>query len=194
MANIDAPFGLRPAKTLGAAYNTSGFNTYKMATDEGNNIFTGSLVVLAANGMVTIAVDNSTANILGVCGGFYYDNASGEPTFGRYWPTGTETYNETDVEVKVYDDPNTLFECQSVAGTTGQTVIGANANASGNANGNTTSGLSSCKIDAPNNATTAEQLRIVAVTADVDNKDLSSNNVNLVVRINEHAYTTLTGI
>jgi len=54
--------------------------------------------------------------------------------------------------------------------------------------------LSSCKIDAPNAANTAEQLRIVAVSEDVDNKDLSSNNVNLVVRINEHAYTTLTGI
>jgi len=125
MANIDAVFGLRPAKTLGAAYNTSGFSTYKMGTGEANNIFTGSLVMLQANGMITIAVDNTTANILGVCGGFYYDNAQGEPTFGPYWPTGTETYNETDVQVRVYDDPNTLFEIQSVAGTTGQAVIGA---------------------------------------------------------------------
>ena len=81
-----------------------------------------------------------------------------------------------------------------MAGTTGQAVIGANANAAGNANGNSTSGLSSCKIDAPNAAATAEQLRIVDVTADVDNNDISSNNVNFVVRINEHAYTTLTGI
>ena len=194
MANIDAPFGLRPAKTLGAAYNTSGFDTYKMATDESNAIYTGTLVVLQANGMVGIATDNSTANILGVCGGFYYDDSTGKPTFGRYWPAAAETYNETDVEVRVYDDPTTLFECQSAAGTTGQTVIGANANSSGNANGNTTTGLSSCKIDAPNAANTAEQLRIVAVSADVDNNDLSSNNVNLVVRINEHAYTTLTGI
>jgi hypothetical protein len=194
MANINAVFGLRPAKTLGAGYNTSGFSTYKMATGAGDNIFTGSLVMLQANGMITIAVDNTTANILGVCGGFYYDNAQGEPTFGPYWPASTETYNEADVEVKVYDDPNTLFEVQSVAGTTGQAVIGANANSSGNANGSTTSGLSSCYIDAPNAAATAEQLRIVDVTSDVDNKDLSSNNVNLVVRINEHAYTTLTGI
>jgi len=193
MANLDAVFGLRPAKTLGSAYNTSGFSTYKMPTGEANNIFTGSLVVLQANGMITIATDNTTANILGVCGGFYYDNAQGEPTFGSYWPTGTATYNSTDVQVKVYDDPNTLFEVQSVAGTTGQAVIGANANTSGNANGSTTSGLSSCYIDAPNAAATAEQLRIVDVTADVDNNDLSSNNVNLVVRINESAYTTLTG-
>jgi len=41
MANIDAPFGLRPAKTLGAAYNTSGFDTYKMATDRYSCGFAG---------------------------------------------------------------------------------------------------------------------------------------------------------
>ena len=194
MANIDAAFGLRPAKTLGASYNSSGFSTYKMATDAGSAIYTGSLVVLQANGFITTATDNTSANILGVCGGFYYTDSEGSPKFARYWPASTETYNETDVEVKVYDDPNTLFECQSVAGTTGQAVIGANANAAGNANGNSTSGLSSCKIDAPNAAATAEQLRIVDVTADVDNNEISSNNVNFVVRINEHAYTTLTGI
>ena len=194
MANVSEKFGLRPYKTLGGHAWNNQQNEYPIASGYSTAIFQGDLVVPTGAGNIERydVSGGATVKPIGVFNGvFYTDPTTKKPTFGNYYPGSIAA---SDIVANVIDDPNTLFECQSVAGTTGQAVIGANANAAGNANGNSTSGLSSCKIDAPNAAATAEQLRIVDVTADVDNNDISSNNVNFVVRINEHAYTTLTGI
>jgi hypothetical protein len=63
-----------------------------------------------------------------------------------------------------------------------------NADVTGNANGNTTNGISSGELDSSSLATTDLMLRVVGVDADPDNQDLASDNANLIVKINDHFY------
>ena len=52
-----------------------------------------------------------------------------------------------------------------------------------------TTGVSTRELDSSTiNTTQALQLKIVGVVQDDNNGDLGSNNANLVVQINEHAY------
>jgi len=187
MANKDAAFGLRPLAKLGGNYNSCGFSTY--AVKSGNNsgdIFEGAVVKLGSDGYVVVAGDSDT-QILGVAGGIEYTAADGKPTFSNYFPDTTTTQGSADIKIRVYDDPNQLFLIQA-DGTSAQTSIGMNADVTGNANGNTTNGISSGELDSSTLATTDLMLRVVGVDADPDNEDLASDNANLVVKINDHFY------
>lgn len=187
MANKDAAFGLRPLAKLGGNYNSCGFSTY--AVKSGNNsgdIFEGAVVKLGSDGYVVVAGDSDT-QILGVAGGIEYTAADGKPTFSNYFPDTTTTQGSADIKIRVYDDPNQLFLIQA-DGTSAQTSIGMNADVTGNANGNTTNGISSGELDSSTLATTDLMLRVVGVDADPDNEDLASNNANLIVKINDHFY------
>ena len=187
MANKDAAFGLRPLAKLGGNYNSCGFSTY--AVKSGNNsgdIFEGAVVKLGSDGYVVVAGDSDT-QILGVAGGIEYTAADGKPTFSNYFPDTTTTQGSADIKIRVYDDPNQLFLIQA-DGTSAQTSIGMNADVAGNANGNTTNGISSGELDSSTLATTDLMLRVVGVDADPDNEDLASDNANLVVKINDHFY------
>jgi len=67
-------------------------------------------------------------------------------------------------------------------------AIGRNADTDG-IGGSTTTGVATRELDSSTLATTqALQLKVVGVVQDDKNGDLSSNNANLVVLINEHAY------
>jgi hypothetical protein len=187
MANKDAAFGLRPLAKLGGNYNSCGFSTY--AVKSGNNsgdIFEGAVVKLGSDGYVVAAGDSDT-QILGVAGGIEYTAADGKPTFSNYFPDTTTTQGSADIKIRVYDDPNQLFLIQA-DGTSAQTSIGMNADVTGNANGNTTNGISSGELDSSTLATTDLMLRVVGVDADPDNQDLASDNANLIVKINDHFY------
>jgi len=187
MANKDAAFGLRPLAKLGGNYNSCGFSTY--AVKSGNNsgdIFEGAVVKLGSDGYVVVAGDSDT-QILGVAGGIEYTAADGKPTFSNYFPDTTTTQGSADIKIRVYDDPNQLFLIQA-DGTSAQTSIGMNADVTGNANGNTTNGISSGELDSSTLNTTDLMLRVVGVDADPDNEDLASDNANLVVKINDHFY------
>jgi hypothetical protein len=187
MANKDAAFGLRPLAKLGGNYNSCGFSTY--AVKSGNNsgdIFEGAVVKLGSDGYVVAAGDSDT-QILGVAGGIEYTAADGKPTFSNYFPDTTTTQGSADIKIRVYDDPNQLFLIQA-DGTSAQTSIGMNADVTGNANGNTTNGISSGELDSSSLATTDLMLRVVGVDADPDNQDLASDNANLIVKINDHFY------
>jgi len=187
MANKDAAFGLRPLAKLGGNYNSCGFSTY--AVKSGNNsgdIFEGAVVKLGSDGYVVVAGDSDT-QILGVAGGIEYTAADGKPTFSNYFPDTTTTQGSADIKIRVYDDPNQLFLIQA-DGTSAQTSIGMNADVTGNANGNTTNGISSGELDSSTLNTTDLMLRVVGVDADPDNEDLASDNANLIVKINDHFY------
>ena len=112
---------------------------------------------------------------------------AGKPTFSNYFPNTTATQGSADISIRVYDDPNQLFLIQA-DGTSAQTSIGMNADVTGNANGNTTNGISSGALDSSSLSTADLMLRVVGVTADPDNNDLASNNANLIVKVNDHFY------
>ena len=194
MANVDAPRGLVPVKMLGNKYETAGFSTYKVASGYNQNLFNGQAVQLAADGTIEKAVDgqSNSAKIVGIAAGVNYTDSTGKPVWKNYWPASTATQGSVDAEIKVYDDPDQLFIVQS-DGASDQTAVGANAPMVGNANGNTTNGMSSMELDHSGLGAADEQLRVIGIVQDPDNT-AGLTNVDLVVRINDHAYTNLAGI
>jgi|14_taG_2_1085336.scaffolds.fasta_scaffold01355_5 hypothetical protein len=187
MANKDAAFGLRPLAKLGGNYNSCGFTTYAVKSgNNSGNIFEGAVVKLGSDGYVVVAGDSDT-QILGVAGGIEYTAADGKPTFSNYFPTTTATQGSADIKIRVYDDPNQLFLIQA-DGASGQTSIGMNADVVGNGNGSTVNGISSGELDSSTLNTSDLMLRVVGVDTDPDNEDLTSDNANLIIKINDHFY------
>ena len=78
MANVDAPFGFRPVRTLGGQPYSGGRTEYAIASAYNTNIFTGDLVELHTDGTITVGAAAQT-NIVGVFDGCYYVNSDGEP-------------------------------------------------------------------------------------------------------------------
>ena len=194
MANVDAPRGLVPVKMLGNKYETAGFSTYKVASGYNQNLFNGQAVQLKADGTIERAVDTkaSSAKIVGVVGGVNYTESTGKPVWKNYWPASTATQGSVDADIKVYDDPDQLFIVQA-DGAADQTSVGANAPMVGNANGNTTNGMSTMELDFSALTASDEQLRVIGIVQDPNNT-AGLTNVDLIVRINDHAYTNLAGI
>ena len=194
MANLDAARGLVPVKKLGNGYETAGFSTYKVASGHNQNLFNGQAVELKADGTIQRATDGggNSAKIVGVAGGVHYVDSTGKPKWSNYWPANTVTQGTVAAELKVYDDPDQLFIVQS-DGASDQTAVGANAPMVGNANGSTTSGISSMELDHTGLTNGSDQLRVIDILDDPNNT-AGSIHVKLVVRINMHAYTNLAGI
>ena len=84
MANVDAPFGFRPVRTLGGVY-TGAVNMHLIADNlnvaNGNSgIFTGDIVIPVAGGGIDGVGAAPTADMLGVFNGCEYT----DPTSGKY--------------------------------------------------------------------------------------------------------------
>ena len=186
MANVDKAFGLAPYKGLNVASAVQQANKYNIVTTGyGTSIFQGDQCIFAS-GFINRAAASS-ANLVGVFSHCYYVATDGTPTFKNYYPASTTALGSGDIECYVYDDPNQLYVVQA-DGSSGQTAIGRNADTDG-IGGSTTTGVSTRELDSSTLATTQGlQLKVVGVVQDDVNGDLSSDNANLVVQINEHAY------
>jgi hypothetical protein len=162
MANVDAAFGLTPVRHLsGNSYSRA--NVYTITSGLAENIFTGDVVIVTSDGVITPHTATETNNI-GVFGGVSYTASDGSYVFSQYWPSGTVA---TDIKAYVYDDPYTVFKAQS-AGTPAQTnvmnccdiVAGTGSTSTGQSgfelSGTMAAGTATCKIlglyDAPDNA------------------------------------------
>ena len=185
MANKDAAFGLRPVGKLGSDINNAGTSKYIILDGYGTAIYKGDPVLLAADG--TIQVQNAaTTNNIGVFNGcFYNDPTTQKPTWSNYYP-GSITPTVGDIEAFVYDDPNQLFLIQD-EGTLAQTNVGNNADIATYVAGSTVNGQSKVELSSTA-AATAATFRIVRISEDPENSDISSANANWVVRYNEHLY------
>ena len=185
MANKDAAFGLRPVGKLGSDINNAGTSKYIILDGYGTAIYKGDPVLLANDG--TIQVQNAaTTNNIGVFNGcFYNDPTTQKPTWKNYYP-GSITPTVGDIEAYVYDDPNQLFLIQD-EGTLAQTNVGNNADIATYVAGSTVNGQSKVELSSTA-AATAATFRIVRISEDPENSDISSANANWVVRYNEHLY------
>ena len=185
MANKDAAFGLRPVGKLGSDINNAGTSKYIILDGYGTAIYKGDPVLLANDG--TIQVQNAaTTNNIGVFNGcFYNDPTTQKPTWSNYYP-GSITPTVGDIEAYVYDDPNQLFLIQD-EGTLAQTNVGNNADIATYVAGSTVNGQSKVELSSTA-AATAATFRIVRISEDPENSDVSSANANWVVRYNEHLY------
>ena len=118
MANVDAAFGFVPIRHLsGNGYSRA--NKYTITSGLSEDIFTGDLVIITADGVITPHTATEVNNI-GVFAGVSYTASDGSYVYSQYFPTGT---TGTSIIAYVYDDPYTVFKVQS-AGTPAQTNIG----------------------------------------------------------------------
>jgi hypothetical protein len=183
MANVDAAFGFVPVRTM------SGFapraNKYTIASGLAENIFTGDLCIIDANGQVTPHTATEVNNI-GVFGGVSYTASDGSYVYSQYWPTGTTA---TDIIAYIYDDPYTVFKVQS-AGSPAQTNIGNCADVVAGT-GSTTTGISGFEISGTM-ANSAASAKIIALY-DAPENSFGANAV-MEVLINEHLLKDSAGI
>jgi hypothetical protein len=184
MANVDKAFGLNPYKGVSSGSSVQIVNKYNISTSGyGTSIYQGDITIFAGGYINTAAA--SSANIVGAFSHCYYVATDGTPTFKNYYPASTTALGSGAIEAYIYDDPNQLFVVQA-DGASAVTCIGRNADTDG-IGGSTTTGVATRELDSTSiNTTLALQLKIVGVVQDDVNGDLTADNANLIVLINEH--------
>ena len=189
MANQDAAFGLRPLKTLGQADDSTGMSSHKIEPGDASVLYQGSMAIGANTGYVDISAAASTTNVGAFWGTFYIDPTTLKPTFKNYYPGGVTPPSSGAVEAFVYDNPQQLFEVQSDnTAASAQTDVFMCADLSTPAGGSTTNGVSSMELADATLSATAAVLKIIGVSRDPANSDLTAANVNWRVMIDQHLF------
>ena len=194
MANKDAAFGLKPIGKIGQNADNQGLTEYLIADNYATSIYQGDPVKAVAGGTVEVAAAANT-NLVGVFWGQFItkDPTTGKPTYRNYY-TQTNVANGEEIRAFVYDDPYERFEIQSNnASASAATDVFELADIEYTA-GSTINGVSKVELDDSSFVTTSAQLQVVGVSKDIENNDLTSANVNFVVRINEHLYKQTVGV
>jgi hypothetical protein len=184
MANLDAPFGLRPART---SISSQQQNRYRIAANYNTSIFQGDLVAMVTGGGIERVAAGGSGFILGVFNGCEFtDPTTGKPTFSNHYPAST---NASDIIANVIDDPNAVFEIQADAAFP-VTDLAGNYDILATA-GDTTSGTSRIELEVGTADSTVATLPLKAIdiSQDPENSDASSANTNVIVRINNHLFS-----
>ena len=187
MANQDAAFGLRPLKTVGQQDDSTGMSSYWIDAGEASPMYQGSLVGSPATG--TGYVDIQTAglvlNLGAFWGCFYNDPTTLKPTFKNYYPGAITPPSSKDIEAFVYDSPYQMYEVQSDnASASAQADIFKCADIAG-VSGSTLNGVSSMELG-DSTLGASGQLKIIGVSRDPKNNDITAANVNWRVQVSEH--------
>ena len=194
MANQDAAFGLRPLKTVGQQDDSTGFSSHTIDAGEASAMYQGSLVIGTTTGYVDIGSTSSTKNLGAFWGCFYVDPTTLKPTFKNYYPGSVTPPNSKDIEAFVYDSPYQMFEIQSDnTGASAQTDVFECADTSSPGGGSTTNGVSSQELNDSTLSSSIAQLKVIGVSRDPANSDLTAANVNWRVQITEHLLASYTG-
>ena len=188
MANQDAAFGLRPLKTLGQQDDSTGMSSHKILPGDASILYQGSMAVANTNGYVDISSATSTLNIGAFWGCYYVDPTTLKPTFKNYYPGSITPPSSGAIEAFVYDSPYQEFEVQSDAtGASAQADIFMCCDTTSPTAGSTSNGISSME-SADSFAAGPAQLKVIGVSRDPENSDLTSANVNWRVQICEHIF------
>lgn len=164
MANVNAPFGLRPMRNASGTPYNGACKTFYLPTGEANDIFIGDPVYIAGSAdtdgvpTCTLATAGATNKISGVVVGFV--PSPGIITYG-YRKASTAEY------VLVCTDPDIEYEVQTT------TLAAADLEANSilaSGSGNAYSRLSGWYVDTGTKGTSATyQVRIVGVSQRPDN-------------------------
>ena len=179
--NKDAAFGLKPIGKVGQNRDAQGLSEYDIAASA-TAIYFNDPVKMKNDG--TIEVAGAGGAILGSLGGvFFTDATTSKPTFANHLNASNTA---TDIVGFISDDPYQRFEVQSDnSGASAQTDIGNVADIV-YAAGSSPNYVSKVELDDSDLATSDGQLKVIGVSRDPENNDLTSANVNFVVTINEH--------
>ena len=184
MANLDAPFGLRPART---SISSQQQNRYRIAANYNTSIFQGDLVAMVTGGGIERVAAGGSGFILGVFNGCEFtDPSTGKPTFSNHYPAST---NAADIIANVIDDPNAVFEIQADAAFP-VTDLAGNYDILATA-GDTVSGTSRIELEVGTADSTVATLPLKAIdiSQDPENSDTSTANTNVIVKINNHLFS-----
>jgi len=189
MANKDAAFGLKPIGKVGQNRDNGGLSEYSIAASATAIYFQDPVEMLATG---TIGVAAAGDVLIGSLNGvFFTDATSSKPTFANHLDASNTA---TDIVGFISDDPYERFEVQSNnAGASAQTDIGNVANIA-YAAGSSPDYVSKVELDDGDLATTDGQLKVIGVSKDPKNNDLTAANVNWIVTINEHFLKQTAGI
>ena len=191
MANSSATgFGLKPIKAYGNGYESMGLGEYPVAASS-DAMFFQDLIVQAASGYVTVGVAG-TENILGSLNGVFFTDANtSKPTFANHLLAANAA---TDIVALVNDSPLQQYEVRSNnAGASAQADVGATADIAYTA-GSTSNFVSRCTLDDATVNVAVQQLKIIGVSRDPENNDLTSANVVWRVIINQTAFGDTSGV
>ena len=191
MANSSSTgFGIKPIKKVGQNYDAGGLGEYPVAASS-TAIYNQDLVAMANTGQAAVAAAGTTPNLGSLNGVFYTDATTSKPTFQNYLQ-GSNT--ASDIVAFITDDPNQIYEVRSNnSGASAQTDVGNTAEISYSA-GASPNYVSRTTLDDSTLATATQQLKIVGVSRDADNDDLTSANVVWRVVSNEHFFGATTGV
>jgi hypothetical protein len=187
MANKDAAFGLRAIGKVGQNRDNQGLSEYDIAASA-SAIYQNDPVEMAATGTITVAA--ATDTLLGsLTGVFFTDASTSKPTYANHLEASNTA---TDIKGFVSDDPYERFEIQS-DGATAAADVGLNADIV-YAAGSSPNYVSKVELDHSDLKTATAQLRVLAISKDIENNEAGSANVNLVVMINEHFLKGTVGV
>ncbi len=191
MANSSSTgFGLRPIKMYGNGYENMGLGEYPVAASS-DAIYNQDLVCQAASGFVIVGIAG-TEDIIGSLNGvFYTDATTSKPTFQNYLQ-GSNT--ASDIVALVNDSPIQQYEVRSNnTGASAQTDVGNTADIAYSAGGSPNY-ISGATLDDSTLGTSAQQLKIIGVSRDPENNDLTSANVVWRVVINQSFFLDSDGV
>ena len=185
MANKVELYGLRPVRQLNGSPFINAQNRYRIAADYGTSIYQGDLVEPLGTGYIAKHAGNTSGQVVGVFNGcFYTDPTTQKPTFSNYYPSST---NASDITAYVVDAPDTVFEINSDESFVVADLF-ANYSVT-NTTGSTKTGISYAQLDVSNSGTAGTfVVQAIDISQNPDNNDLTTSNVGVLVRINNHFY------
>ena len=195
MANINVAFGFKPVGKHGSSPATQGTSQYFIASDA-SAIFQGSPVKAELTGG-TIQIASASGNgdqLVGIFAGCeYVDATTGKLKFSNTWPGSGSANTNFDIKGFVYDNPAQRFIIASDGTNTDRATAKADifktADLADGASGNTTTGISTAKLDisTAEDTDTSNVVMILGIHEDVTNADHSAAGVSYIVKINNHA-------
>ena len=191
MANVSEKFGLRPYRKLDGTPLVGAQNRYTIASGHTTAIFQGDMVVPLTTGNIGRHVAGTSDAIVGVFNGcFYTDPTTQKPTYKNYYPGGVAA---SDITAFVVDDPDAVF---LVDADSAFTRAGLYTNYSvTNTTGVTQTGISKVQLDVSATGTANTfAVQAIDISQDPNNSDTTTDNANVLVRINNHFYRSGTGI
>jgi hypothetical protein len=185
MANKVELYGLRPVRQLNGSPFINAQNRYRIAADYGTSIYQGDLVEPLASGTIQKHTGNTSGQVVGVFNGcFFTDPTTQKPTFKNYYPAST---NASDITAFVIDAPETVFEINS---NLSFVVADIFKNFSVvDTTGSTQTGISYAQLDVADSGVAGTfVVQAIDISQNPDNSDVTTSNVGVLVRINNHFY------
>ena len=174
-------FGLRPLRKVGQNDNNAGLGEWKKAAST-TAIAHHDLTLLASSGYVTVGTAGAgVLNAVGsLNGSFYTDPSTSKPTWSNWAPNNAAT----DMTCLINDDPQQMFEMRTALTSTTQADAGATAPIVDSAGSGAPNYLSGFTIGAV--TTVVNQLKLLGISRDTLNQDVSVSGSVWRVMIDEH--------